>query len=121
MRSPIGIVGPLEYKVGRLRWLIICLSLLCILTGCFTDISLTRAIRTGRIQIGLSEEQVAKAVGYPSKGCIQSKWENGAHYEMWDYATYWCASNLRQDYALIFKDDSLIEIRIVQSDADMAF
>jgi hypothetical protein len=105
---------------GRRR-LIICIFLLSVLAGCFTDVALTRGIRTGKIQIGSSQEQVAKVAGYPSAGCIKSKWEKGVHYEMWDYARYWCGSNLRQAYVLIFKDGSLIEIRTVQSAGDMEF
>ncbi|MDP2755531.1 MAG: hypothetical protein Q8P40_14235 [Nitrospirota bacterium] len=101
--------------------IIVGLIFLSVLSGCFTDVALTQGMQSGQIQLGSSKQQVAAVAGYPAPGCVKSRMKEDGNYEMWDYATRWCGSNLQQSYVLIFKNDKLIEIRTVNSRLDMQF
>lgn len=92
---------------------------LIMLYGCFTDVTLRKGINTGQIQIGSSTSDVASIVGYPPPGCMKSKVTEDGHYEMWDYATRWCGSNLQESFVFIFRNNRLIEIRTVHNVYDM--
>jgi hypothetical protein len=92
-----------------------------ILSGCFTDVAMTKGMRSGQVQLGASKEGVALAVGYPFRNCVKTRIRADGNYEMWDYASQGCAFNLAEGYALIFRNDELIEIRTVHSFLDLQF
>ena len=92
------------------------------LSGCsffLTDIMLARGIVSGRIKLGMSIAEISKATGGPSFGCVKTRQTTEARFEMWDFATRFCGSNLATGYALVFKNNKLVEIRTVQNIRDL--
>lgn len=91
--------------------------------GCtgFHDIAIQKEIQKGTIHIGSSKSDVANVISAPSKFCVKTKIRTDGTYEMWDYASNLCGINFIQSFILIFKDDSLIEIRNVSSILDTQF
>lgn len=87
----------------------------------FKDQAINQGMQTGQIRLGASKASVASVTGYPMSFCTQSRIKEDGTYEMWDFATKNCASNLSASYVLIFKNDSLIEIRTVHGRQDMQF
>ena len=92
------------------------------LSGCMAhDVQIDRAINSGQIYIGASVREVAGIVGRPAPWCRKEKQTENGYMEMWDFATRSCGANLMHSYVLVFRNDSLTEIRTVQSMLDMQF
>ena len=91
------------------------------LSGCsffWTDIKLAKGFSEGQIKLGMSKDEAYKFIS-PAVGCTKIKRTAEANYEMWDFATRFCGTNLVNSYALVFTNNKLIEIRTVQSIGDL--
>ena len=106
------------------RFLVFTIFLSLLLFACghlFSDTTIEKGMNSGQIRIGASKNEVAAVTGYPITLCIKARLKEDGSYEMWDFATKNCAINLMNGYALIFRDDQLIEIRTVRTMLDMQF
>lgn len=101
---------------------LIVVFMVVLLTGCsffWTDIKIAKGITSGQIRLGMVAEDVYKATGGPGIGCVKTRQTTEAKYEMWDFATRFCGTNLMISYALVFKNNKLIEIRTVNTIRDL--
>ena len=89
-----------------------------LVSGCMnfgTDVVIKKGINSGKIRLGASKSEVASITGYRSPMCMNQRTKANGKYELWDFASDLCGFNLVQTYVLIFKDDTLIEIRTVKT------
>lgn len=81
------------------------------------------ALLTGTISIGATKEEIKSIIGEPPFSfCIYRLSTQDGIYELWDFSPYkssFCGGNWSINYALIFKNDKLIEIRKVNSIDDL--
>ena len=103
--------------------------LFLILVGCqtgtvgsswFTDKAIEHGMKDGSIMIGKSKSQVSSVIRPTYSGCIKRKITQQGTVELWDFATKLCGANSRNRYALVFRDDTLVEIREVRSIQDLS-
>lgn len=94
-----------------------------LLSGCsgFDDARIRQHMQAGQLKIGASKQAIATLMGTRPSFCMKRKATADATLEMWDYVSSGCAANLTESYILIFKDNTLAEIRTVQSRLDMQF
>ncbi len=95
-----------------------------LLAGCAQmqpyDMRIDRAASEGRLRLGMSQREVAAAIGYePLPFCKKSRVTERGTQVLWDLASRSCGANLMRSYALIFADDKLSEIRTVQTVLDL--
>lgn len=95
-----------------------------LLTGCGAmqpyDMRIDRAAAEGRLQLGMSQQEVAAAIGYePLPFCQKSRVTERGTLVLWDLASRSCGANLMRSYALIFTNNKLSEIRTVQNILDL--
>lgn len=104
-------------------YLLCLISITITLGGCLgtTDVLIRKGIDTGQIRLGSSKAAVGSVVTQPSFLCTHKRIKTDGVYEMWDYASRGCGFNMFEAYALIFKDDQLIEIRTISHPADLQF
>lgn len=89
----------------------------------YADIKIEQAISSGEIWIGATKKQVKGVIGEPPFSfCIYQTIKKEGVYELWDFSSYrssFCGNNRARSYALLFKNDILIEIRSVNSIYDL--
>lgn len=89
----------------------------------YADIKIEEAVSSGEIWIGATKERVRAVIGEPPFSfCIYQIRTKDGVYELWDFSSYksrFCGNNWARSYALVFKNDTLIEIRTINSVHDL--
>lgn len=84
------------------------------------DMRIDKAAAEGRLRLGMSQREVAAAIGYePLPFCQKSRLTERGTLVLWDLASRSCGANLMRSYALIFTNDKLTEVRTVQNLLDL--
>ena len=85
-----------------------------------TDNKIENALNSNQIRLGSTKEDVSDAGIEPAyHGCVKHKRTEEGLLELWDFSTDICTANTSNDYALVFRDGVLIEIRKVTSENDL--
>lgn len=93
------------------------------LAGCmaFDDARIRQAMQNGQLKIGTPKHEAHAALGGQPSFCVKRKMTSENSMELWDFVSTGCAANLTENYVLIFRNDTLAEIRTVHSQLDMQF
>jgi len=85
-----------------------------------TDKKIENALNSNQIRLGSTKEDVSDAGIEPAYyGCVKHKRTQEGLFELWDFSKDICTANTSNDYALVFRDGALIEIRKVTSENDL--
>ncbi len=93
----------------------------CLLScASMTDNKIENAIKHNKIGVGSTKEEVGDAGIKPAYyGCVKHKRTQEGLLELWNFSKDICSANTTNDYALVFRDGVLIEIRQVMSENDL--
>lgn len=96
---------------------------LLVIAGCsaFDDARIRQSMQDGQLKLGMPKHKVQAVLGDRPSFCVKRKLITDNSTELWDFVSAGCASNLTENYVLIFRNDSLSEIRTVSSQLDMQF
>ena len=102
-----------------LLFIIVCNCLLsCV--AVMTDNKIENALNSNQIRLGSTKEDVSDAGIEPEyHGCVKHKRTEEGLFELWDFSKDICSAYTTNDYALVFQDGVLIEIRKVTNENDL--
>lgn len=85
-----------------------------------SDNKIQDAINSNKIRIGSTKEEVGEAGIEPAYyGCVKHKRTQEGLLELWNFSNDMCNSMTNNNYALLFRDGVLVEIREVTSENDL--
>lgn len=102
--------------------LLLMIGFYCLLscTTVMTDNKIENAVNSNQIHVGSTKEEVSNAGNEPAYyGCVKHKSTKEGLLELWDFSQDMCSANTSNDYALVFQDGVLIEIRKIKSENDL--